>query len=146
MAVLAIAVSLAIFVVGWLSLGMVLFLIGMLGDNARDGSSFLFLMNFLFLRFASVAFGAYLATHITPILFKKVNPITIRNGFITIVATIALLIGTIMLIAVFQEMYSLRFMIIPAFQVVIIVAFAKIGARKHLKNHYLNLGERQGNY
>jgi len=101
-------------------------------SNAREGVGLMHLLNILLMWVLGPCFGGFLATYITPRLFKTVDVTTIATSFISVIVTLAIVLGLLSLVLSQQDGGGIGQLVLFVVQVAAIVIGAKIG-----KNFYV---------
>jgi len=97
-AALAVVVSLIFMVAGWFLLSAMLYGVGYIGSHARAGIGLMHLLHVLLMWVLGPGFGGFLATYITPRIFKQVDISTIFTSFVSVVITVAIMLGLFSLV------------------------------------------------
>jgi hypothetical protein len=133
-AMLAIIFAFVVLINGWLLIAGILYGIGYLLLLEREGMALMHWLNLSLISLLSPGFGGFLATYVTPRLFKKVNANTIATGFIAVSIILTILISLVYLVLILQEKPGVpdigKFALFIV-QVFTIVIGAKIGRRIH---------------
>jgi len=129
---LAVVVAGVFMLVGWLLLAALLYGVMYVASNAREGVGLMHLLNILLMWVLGPCFGGFLATYITPRLFKTVDVTTIATSFISVIVTLAIVLGLLSLVLSQQDGGGIGQLVLFVVQVAAIVIGAKIG-----KNFYV---------
>ena len=124
---LAVVVALIFLVAGWLFLSALLYAVGYVASNARDGIGLMRLLHVLLMWVLGPGFGGFLATYITPRLFKQVGIAIIFTSFVSVVITLAIILGLLSLVFVQQGKIGIGEFVLLIVQVSAIIVGAKIG-------------------
>ena len=124
---LAVIVAFVFLLIGWLFLAALLYGVMYVASHAREGVGLMHLLNILLMLILGPGFGGFLATYITPRIFKAIDVSTIATSFISVVVTLAIIMGLLSLLFVQQERSSIGQFILFILQVSAIVVGAKIG-------------------
>jgi len=126
---LAVIVAFVFLLLGWGFLTASLYGIEYVASRAREGLGLMHLLNRFLIWFLAPGFGGFLATYITPQIFKDIDVATITTSFISVVVTIAIIFGLFSLLFVRQDISIFIYYISFLIQVVAILVGAKIGKR-----------------
>lgn len=134
-ATLSVVVAFVFFLLGWFFLAALLYGVGYVASQAREGVGLMHLLNVLLMWVLGPGFGGFLATYVTPQIFKEVSAATIATGFISVVITLAVILGMLSLLFVQQEKSGIGQFILFIVQVSAIVVGAKIGKSMHVSRN-----------
>lgn len=113
--------------IGWLMLAALLYGVMYVASHAREGVGLMHLLNILLMWVLGPGFGGFLATYITPRVFKTIDASTIATSFISVVVTLAVVLGLLSLMFVQQNGAGVGQFVLFVVQVAAIVFGAKIG-------------------
>jgi len=113
--------------VGWLLLAALLYGVMYLASHAREGVGLMHILNILLMWILGPGFGGFLATYITPRLFKTIDVTTITTSFISVIVTLAVIMGLLSLVFPQQDGGGIGQLILFTVQVAAIVIGARIG-------------------
>ncbi len=85
------------------------------------------ILNILLMWILGPGFGGFLATYITPRLFKTIDVTTITTSFISVIVTLAVIMGLLSLVFPQQDGGGIGQLILFTVQVAAIVIGARIG-------------------
>ena len=131
---LAVIVAFVFLLIGWLFLLALLFGVGYVASQARQGVGLMHILHVLLIWFLAPGFGGFLATFITPKIFREVDVATLATSFISVVVTLAVVMGLLSLFYILQEKVGINELVISTIQVVAIVVGAKIGKSSHIES------------
>ena len=101
-------------------------------SQARQGVGMMHLLNALLIWVLAPGFGGFLATFVTPTVFKAVDPSTIATSFVSVVVTLGVVVGWLLLVRADDNGGELgQFMLFLA-QVAAIVVGARTGGRGYV--------------
>lgn len=123
----AVIVSFIFLAFGWLFLAGLLYGLGYLAAQSRGGMDLPHLLNMLLMWVLAPGFGGFLASFITPKIFKTISPSTITTSFMSIILTLGILLGIFSFFIVQGEHSSFGELIIFSAQISAIIIGAKIG-------------------
>lgn len=121
--------------VGWALLVALLFGVGYVAAHARQGVGLMHLIHVALIWFLAPGFGGFLATYITPKIFNEMDVATIAKSFISVVVTLAIVMGLLSLLFILQEQVGISELVISTIQVAAIVVGAKIGKSSHIEGN-----------
>lgn len=124
---LAVIVAGIFMLIGWLMLAALLYGVMYVASHAREGVGLMHLLNILLMWVLGPGFGGFLATYITPRVFKTIDASTIATSFISVVVTLAVVLGLLSLMFVQQNGAGVGQFVLFVVQVAAIVFGAKIG-------------------
>lgn len=124
---LAVIVAGVFMLVGWLLLAALLYGVMYVASHAREGVGLMYLLNILLMWVLGPGFGGFLATYITPRLFKTIDVSTIATSFISVIVTLAIVMGLLSLVFPQQDGGGFGQLVLFVVQVAAIVIGAKIG-------------------
>ena len=84
--------------IGWPLLTALLYGVMYVASHAREGVGLMHLLNILLMWILGPGFGGFLATYITPRLFRTVDVSIIATSFISVVVTLAVIMGLLSLV------------------------------------------------
>lgn len=113
--------------IGWLMLAALLYGVMYVASHAREGVGLMHLLNILLMWVLGPGFGGFLATYITPRLFKTIDVSTIATSFISVVVTLAIVMGLLSLMFSQRDSAGIGQFVLFVVQVAAIVIGAKIG-------------------
>ena len=117
---------------GWLMLAALLYGVLYVASQARQGVGMMHLLNALLIWVLAPGFGGFLATFVTPTVFKAVDPSTIATSFVSVVVTLGVVVGWLLLVRADDNGGELgQFMLFLA-QVAAIVVGARTGGRAYV--------------
>ena len=128
---LGVVASLIIFLLGWFFLSGLLLLLGYVVAQASPEVGLMHYFHLFLMWVLGPGFGGFLATFVTPRIFKSINPDTLLTSFITIIITLYILILLIDIFFVQNESFSFWESAIILLQVSAMVLGAKIGRSVH---------------
>ena len=128
---LGVVASLIIFLLGWFFLSGLLLLLGYVVAQASPEAGLMHYFHLFLMWVLGPGFGGFLATFVTPRIFKSINPDTLLTSFITIIITLYILISPIDIFFVQNESFSFWESAIILLQVSAMVLGAKIGKSVH---------------
>lgn len=96
-------------------------------SHAREGVGLMHLLNILLMWVLGPGFGGFLATYITPRVFKTIDASTITTSFISVVVTLAIVMGLLSLMFVQRDGAGGGQFVLFVVQSAAIVVGAKIG-------------------
>ena len=131
----AVFVAIIIMLIGWFFLAALLYGVGYVASHARQGIGLMHLLHVLLMWVLGPGFGGFLATFITPQIFKDVEASSIATSFISVVVTLAVVMGLLSLLVVKQEESGIGEFILFVVQVSAIVIGAKIGKSMHVASN-----------
>ncbi len=124
----AVIVAFIFSIVAWMLLSLLLFSLAYVAARARPGGlELLHIGNLLMMWLLGPAFGGFVATFVTPKLFKTVEPGTIVAGFIAIVATLGVAFGAMKLSLVLMQKKELADAILFGGQIASMIGGALVG-------------------
>lgn len=126
-ATLAVIVAFVFLLAGWFFLTAMLYGVGYVALHAREGVGLMYFFHVLLMWILGPGFGGFLATYITPQIFKDVGAATIATSFISVIITLAVILGILSLLFVQEEQSGIGIFVIFIVQVSAIVVGAKIG-------------------
>ncbi|TXH71577.1 MAG: hypothetical protein E6Q83_01025 [Thiothrix sp.] len=126
-AALAVIVAGVFMLVGWLLLAALLYGVMYVASHSREGVGLMHLLNILLMWVLGPGFGGFLATYITPRLFKSIDVSTIATSFISVIVTLAIVMGLLSLVFPQQDGGGVGQLVLFVVQVAAIVIGAKIG-------------------
>ena len=132
---LGVLVAFVFLLVGWFFLAALLYGVGYVASHAREGVSLMHFLNILLMWLLGPGFGGFLATYITPQIFKETDVATIATSFISVVITLAVVMGILSFLLVQQERSSIGQFVLFVVQVSAIVIGAKIGKSMHVASN-----------
>jgi len=124
---LAVIVACAFMLIGWLMLAALLYGLMYVASRAREGVGLMHLLNTLLMLVLAPGFGGFLATYITPRVFKTIDASTIATSFISVVVTLAFVIGLLSMMFAQHDGTWVGQFVLFIVQVAAIVFGAKIG-------------------
>ncbi|MBF0239892.1 MAG: hypothetical protein HQM12_19505 [SAR324 cluster bacterium] len=124
---LAVIVAGVFMLIGWLMLAALLYGVMYVASHAREGLGLMHLVNILLMWVLGPGFGGLLATYITPRLFKTIDVSTIATSFISVVVTLAIVMGILSLLVQQRDGANIGQFLLFVFQVSAIVIGAKLG-------------------
>lgn len=113
--------------IGWLMLAALLYGVMYVASHAREGVGLMHLLNILLMWVLGPGFGGFLATYITPRVFKTIDASTIATSFISVVVTLAIVMGLLSLMFAQHDGAGVGQFVLFVVQVAAIVFGAKIG-------------------
>lgn len=128
--VFAVILAIILLVIGWIILAVILSGIGFLLYNAREDTGLMDWLNMILVWILSPGFGGFLATYVTPRVFKNIDVKTITTSFITVIVTLFVAMFTLLLIQKTNAEISEHILFVS--QIVAIVVGAKIGKSMHI--------------
>ena len=126
-ALLAVILAFMFFLVGWSFLSIILYGIGYVASQARGGVGLIHFLQVFLMWVLGPGFGGFIATYTTPLIFKNVSAKTIEIGFISVITTLAIILGLFSLLMVYKGEDGLGKFIIFLIQFAAIIIGAKIG-------------------
>lgn len=96
-------------------------------SHAREGVGLMHLLNILLMWVLGPGFGGFLATYITPRVFKTIDASTIATSFISVVVTLAIVMGLLSLMFAQHDGAGVGQFVLFVVQVAAIVFGAKMG-------------------
>lgn len=123
----AIMVACLLMLLGWLMLGGLLYAVLWVASNAREGVGLLHILNVLLVWILGPGFGGFMAAYVTPRVFKTIDVSTITTGFISVVVTLAIVLGLFALATSPRDSAGVVQFVIFVAQVAAIVVGARIG-------------------
>jgi len=120
-AALAVIVAFLFLLVGWLFLAALLYGVGYVASHAREGIGLMHLFNVLLMWVLGPGFGGFLATYVTPRMFKEIDAATISTSFISVVVTLAVVMGLMSLLFVQQDKSGIGQLVLFVVQVSAII-------------------------
>lgn len=124
-AALAVVTAILVFIFAWAALGTMMFAIQFLAIKSGMGGGLLHLFHQLLTWGVCPAFGAFSATLVTPRIFPTISPATICTSFISVVATLMVLLFLLAVFLYSQEKGNLSTAIVIGLQAIM----SGIGAR-----------------
>jgi len=128
----AVIVAIVLMLIGWFFLAALLYGVGYVASHAREGIGLMHLLHVLLMWVLGPGFGGFLATFVTPQIFKDIEASSIAISFISVVVTLAVVIGLLSLLVVKQKQSGIGEFVLFVVQVSAIVAGAKIGKSMHV--------------
>lgn len=134
-AALAVIVAFIFLLLGWFFLAGLLYVVGYVASHAREGIGLLHLLHVLLIWVLGPGFGGFLATFITPRIFKEINVATIATSFISVVITLAVITGLLSLVFLQQENFKIGEFVLFIVQISAIVGGAIIGRSVYVSSN-----------
>jgi len=113
--------------IGWLILAALLYGVLYVASHAREGMGLMHLVNILLMWILGPGFGGFLATYITPRLFKTIDVSTIAKSFIAVIVTLAIVMGLLVLLVSHRDGTGIGQFLLFSVQAGAIVIGAKVG-------------------
>jgi hypothetical protein len=132
---LAVIVAGVFMLIGWLLLTALLYGVMYVASHAREGVGLMHLLNILLMWILGPGFGGFLATYITPRLFRTVDVSIIATSFISVVVTLAVVMGLLSLVYPQRDSTGIGQFVLFVVQVAAVVAGAKIGKSVYVANN-----------
>ncbi len=120
--------------IGWIVLAALLYGVMYVASHAREGIGLIHLLNIILMWILGPGFGGFLATYITPRVFKTVDATTIATSFISVVVTLAVVISLLSLTLTPHNGGGLGEFALFAVQVAAIVIGAIIGKSVYIQS------------
>jgi len=121
--------------VGWLMLATLLYGVMYVASHAREGVGLMHLLNILLMWVLGPGFGGFLATYITPRLFKTVDVSAIATSFISVVVTLAIVMALMFLLVSQRDGAGIGQFLLFVVQVGAIVIGTKVGKSIYVANN-----------
>lgn len=113
--------------IGWLMLAALLYGVMYVASHAREGVGLMHLLNVLLMWILGPGFGGFLATYITPRLFKTIDVSTVATSFISVIVTLAIVMGLLSFFVQQHDSAGIGQFLLFVVQIGAIVIGAKIG-------------------
>jgi len=120
---------------GWLILASLLYGVMHVASRAREGVGLMHLLNILLMWILAPGFGGFLATYITPRIFKTIDASTIATSFISVVVTLTIVMGLLSLMFAQHDGTGMGQFVLFVVQVAAIVVGAKIGKSVYIPSN-----------
>lgn len=124
---LAVFVAFILLAGGWLFLSALLYAVGFVASHARDGVGLMHLLHVMLMWVLGPGFGGFLATFVTPRLFRQVDVATISTSFVSVVITVAIILGLLSLVFIQHGKSGIGDFVLLIVQVSAIIVGARIG-------------------
>ena len=131
----AVFVAFIFLLVGWFFLAALLFGVGYVASHAREGVGLMHFLHVLLMWVLGHGFGGFLATYITPQIFKDIDAASIATSFMSVVITLAIILGLLSLLVVKQGGSSVGELILFVVQVAAVIIGARIGKSMYVSSN-----------